>query len=122
MNQAPIKIVKPDDEIDLRKLGAALKRRWQWFAGGTIAGGLAAIFLTMTSKPVWEGEFQIVLSQKGQSGSTMSLTSLAASNSMLANLAGLSGAGLGSELETEVKILESPSILRKVFEFVRTAK
>ena len=50
------------------------------------------------------------------------MLSLAAGNSVLANLAGLAGAGVSSGLETEVKILESPSVLRPVFEFVRTSK
>ena len=121
MSPTPINNVSTDDEIDLRQLAAALKRRWPWIAAGTIAGGLAASLLTVISKPVWEGEFQIVLSQK-QSGAGGTLASLAASNPMLANLAGLGGAGGGSQLETEVKILESPSVLRPVFEFVRTAK
>ena len=121
MSQTPINNVNTDDEIDLRQLAGALKRRWPWIAAGTIAGGLAASLLTVISKPVWEGEFQIVLSQK-QSVAGGTLASLAASNPMLANLAGLGGAGGGSELETEVKILESPSVLRPVFEFVRTAK
>ena len=120
MSQTPINNVSTDDEIDLRQLAASLKRRWPWIAAGTLAGGLAASLLTVIFKPVWEGEFQIVLSQKQSGAGT--LASLAAGNPMLANLAGLGGAGGGSELETEVKILESPSVLRPVFEFVRTAK
>ena len=121
MSHTPIKNVSTDDEIDLRQLAAALKRRWSCIAAGTLAGGLAAILLTIFSKPVWEGEFQIVLSEK-RSGAGGTLASIAASNPVLANLAGLGGSGSGSELKTEVKILESPSVLRPVFEFVRTAK
>ena len=121
MSQTPINNVSTVDEIDLRQLAAALKRRWPWIAAGGIAGCLAASLITVNSKPLWEGEFQIVLSQK-QSAAGGALASLAASNPMLANLAGLGGAGGGSELETEVKILESPSVLLPVFEFVRSAK
>ena len=74
MSQTPINNVNTDDEIDLRQLAGALKRRWPWIAAGTIAGGLAASLLTVISKPVWEGEFQIVLSQK-QSGAGGTLAS-----------------------------------------------
>ena len=120
MSQTPL-APPADDEIDLRQLAAALKRRWAWIAAGTFAGGVAAGLFTLISKPVWEGEFQIVLSQK-QSGAGGTLASLAASNPMLANLAGLGGGAGGSELTTEVKILESPSVLRPVFDLVRTSK
>ena len=121
MSQATITNVSTVEEIDLRQLATALKRRWPWLAAGTLAGGLAASFLTMNSTPVWEGEFKIVVSQN-QSGSSSTLAGLTASNPMLASLAGLGGVGGNSELETEVKILKSPSVLRPVFEFLRTAK
>ena len=126
MTQAPTSSVQlstpaADDEIDLRQLAAALRRRWPLIAAGAVAGGLGAGLLTLLSKPVWEGEFQIVLSQK-QSGAGGTLASLAASNPMLASLAGLGGAAGGSELTTEVKILESPSVLRPVFDLVKARK
>ena len=126
MTQAPTSSVQlstpaADDEIDLRQLTAALRRRWALIVAAAVAGGLGAGLLTLLSKPVWEGEFQIVLSQK-QSGGGGTLASLAASNPMLASLAGLGGAAGGSLLTTEVKILESPSVLRPVFDLVKTRK
>jgi polysaccharide biosynthesis transport protein len=70
---------------------------------------------------VWEGEMQIVLAKRdGGAGGT--LASLAASNPMLANLAGLSGAGGGDQLTTEVTILESPSVLKPIFDQVKRRK
>ncbi|MBM5808589.1 MAG: hypothetical protein FJ051_02035 [Cyanobacteria bacterium M_surface_9_m1_291] len=110
-----------DDEIDMRQLGGALLRRWRWIVGGGALGILAAAGVTAISKPMWEGEFQIVLAQKESAGG--GLSSLAAANPMLAQLAGLGGAaGGGSELETEVKILESPLVLRPVFDLVKASK
>jgi succinoglycan biosynthesis transport protein ExoP len=111
----------PDDEIDLRQLGAALVRRWPRIVGGGAVGLLAAAGVTVISKPVWEGEFQIVLAKKERAGGG-GLASLAAGNPMLAQLAGLGGVGSGSELETEVKILESPLVLRPVFDLVKASK
>jgi len=110
-----------DDEIDLRQLAAALGRRWPWILAGGVGGLLVAAIATSLSKPVWEGEFQIVLAKR-DTGAGGSLASLAASNPMLANLAGLGSGGGGSELETEVKILESPSVLKPVFDLVKARR
>lgn len=109
-----------DDEIDLRQLAAALQRRWRLIAkvaGGTLLLSAAYAFL---SKPVWEGEFQIVLASEQGGGGR--LAQLAAANPMLAGLAGLGGGGGKDSLETEVKVLESPSILKPVYDFVRASK
>ena len=107
-----------DDEIDLRQLLAALQRRWRLVA--QVAGGTFVLsgIVTLLQKPVWEGEFQIVLAASGGGG----LAQLAAANPMLANLAGIGGGGGKDSLETEVKILESPSVLKPVFDFVKTSK
>jgi len=107
-----------DDEIDLRQLAAALHRRWRLIAataGGTL---LLSGLLTLQQKPVWEGEFQIVLASKQDAAAGLQ-AQLAAGNPLLANLA---GGGGGSQLETEVKILESPSVLKPVFDYVKAEK
>jgi succinoglycan biosynthesis transport protein ExoP len=57
----------------------------------------------------------------GDSGGSR-LAQLAAANPMLANLAGLGGGGSKDSLETEVKVLESSSALKPVFDFVRSSK
>jgi len=109
-----------DDEIDLRQLAAALQRHWRLIA--KVAGGallLSTVYAFLQPR-VWQGEFQIVLAS-GDSGGDR-LASLAAANPMLANLAGLGGGGSKDSLETEVKVLESPSVLKPVFDYVRTSK
>jgi uncharacterized protein involved in exopolysaccharide biosynthesis len=106
------------DEIDLRQLAAALQRRWRLIAkvaGGTLLLSAAYAFL---SKPVWEGEFQIVLASKeSPSGGAQALLQ---ANPGLAALVGDKGGQ--NKLETEVKVLESPSVLKPVFDFVKTHK
>jgi polysaccharide biosynthesis transport protein len=109
-----------DDEIDLGQLAASLRRRWRLIA--QVAGGtlLLSGVITLLQKPVWEGEFQIVLANSEGSGGK--LTQLAAANPMLAGLAGIGGGGGKDSLETEVKVLESPSVLKPVFDFVKSSK
>lgn len=108
------------DEIDLAQLGAALKRQSRLIAkvtGGTL---LLTLVATLLQKPVWEGEFQIVLASNEGAGGK--LAQLAAANPMLAGLAGVGGGGGKDSLETEVQILQSPSVLKPVFDFVRASK
>lgn len=107
-----------DDEIDLRQLGGALRRRWRWIGAGAGAGLLLAGLATLLQKPVWEGEFQIVLASEKQGSG---LSALLGQNAALASLAGLGGGG-GDGQETEVKILESPSVLLPVYEWIKTFK
>jgi succinoglycan biosynthesis transport protein ExoP len=104
-----------DDEIDLHQLGAALGRQRKLIAIGVAAGLLLSGLSTLSQKRVWEGEFQIVLAKK--EGGYGRLAQLAA-----ANLAGIEGASGADTLETEVKILESPSVLKPVFDYVRLEK
>ena len=108
-----------DDEIDLREVAAALIRQKKLIA--SIAGTalvLSGLF-AFTREKVWEGQFQIVLADKQNPVSGGQ--ALIQQNPGLANLVGLSGSG-GNALETEVKILESPSVLKPVFDFVKNRR
>ena len=110
----------PNDEIDLTQLIAALKRHWRLiskFTGSTFI--VSIIYITFAPR-IWEGEFRIVLASEGSGAGQ--LAQLAATNPILANIAGFAGVGVKDSLETEVKILESPSVLKPVFDFVRTKK
>ena len=108
-----------DDEINLGQLAASLRRRWRLIAQVAVTTLLLSAVITLRQKPVWEGEFQIVLAdpEKKQSGAAAQLL---AQNPGLASLVG-PGTGKDS-LETEVKILKSPSVLKPVFDFVKTSK
>ena len=108
-----------DDEIDLRQVAAALGRQKKLIAAVSGAAVLLSGLFAFTRKPVWEGQFQIVLENQNSGGGR--LAQLAASNPLLANLAGVGGGG-GSQLETEVKVLESPSVLKPTYDFVKSSK
>jgi succinoglycan biosynthesis transport protein ExoP len=109
-----------DDEIDLRQVVAALLRQKKLIAGVAGSALLLSGLYAFTREPVWQGEFQIVLESQ-DSGSGGRLAALAAANPMLANLAGVGGSG-DSHLETEVTVLESPSVLKPTYDFVKASK
>ena len=81
--------------------------------GSFIVGALYAYSIPK----LWEGNFQIVLSNDSDSSTITSF-----GNSRLAQIAGISIGGKGNQLKTEVEILKSPSNLLRVFEFVKKEK
>jgi len=109
------------EELNLSQLLATLKRRWPVIVASVAIGGAVAAWQTSRIKPVWEGGFEIVLA--AQDSGSGGLGGILGANPLLASLAGLGGGGnKGAEMETQVKILESPSVLRPVFEQVRSRK
>ena len=115
---SPLENQSADDEIDLRQVGGALLRHKRLI--GAVAGSALVLstLYAFTRKPVWEGQFQIVLQNNEQPSSGSA--ALLQRNPGLAGLIGAGGGG--SQLETEVKILESPSVLKPVFDFVKASK
>lgn len=111
--------ISTTEELDFTKLMQSLLRRWPWIVLGGVSGLLLASWITRSSKPVWVGELQIVMTQKGGGGAS-SLSGIASQNPILAGLAGIQGGN--SDLETEIKILESPTVLRPVFEQMKLLK
>ena len=106
-----------DHEIDLREVAAALIRQKKLIASIAGTAIVLSVFLAFTRKQIWEGQFQIVLADKQTP--TSGGQALLGANPGLANLIGLSGSN-GNALKTEVKILESPSVLKPVFDFVKS--
>ena len=109
---------RTDDEIDLRQVYGALRRRKSLIAKITAATVLLTGIYAFTRKPVWQGQFEIVLASS--QSPTSQASSLIQSNPGLANLIGAGGGN--DQLETEVEILESPSVLKPVFDFVKQQK
>ena len=107
-----------NDDIDLRQVGGALARRWHWIAGGSAIGLLLSGLYLLTTKPVYQGEFQIVLSSEKAGGAA----SLLSQNPGLLAFAALGGKGNSDSIATEVQILNSPSVLRPVFDAVKARK
>ena len=107
-----------NDEIDLRQVFAVLIRQKKLIGGVAGTALLLSGIYAFTRKPVWQGESQIVLENQ-DSGAGGRLAQQAGANPMLASLVG--GGGV-SQLETEVAVLESPSVLKPTFDFVKAKK
>jgi succinoglycan biosynthesis transport protein ExoP len=103
-----------EESLDFGKLLAALRRRWPLLLAGPLLGAALAHWHTGRSPQVWQGEFQIVVRDRN---SGASIPSAGGSLGALAGLAGFTGGGK-AELETEVAILESPSVLQPIYEWV----
>ena len=105
------------DEIALRQVAKALSRQKLLIAKISFAAVFLTSIYAFTRQPIWEGQFNIVLSKQSAPSRSGELLQ---SNP---NLGKLIGAGRGNnQLETEVEILESPSVLKPVFEFVKQKK
>ena len=113
-----------DEEIDLREVAGALGRHRGLIAVFTSAALLISGIYAFTRKQVWEGQFQIVLEQQDSSNVGL-LAQFLSNNSglpgMPSGIPGING-GSASQLQTEVKVLESPSVLKPTYDFVKANK
>ena len=109
---------RTEDEIDFRQVFGALLRQKNLIAKITAASILFSGLYAFSKKPVWKGQFEIVLASTPSASSRVN--SLIQSNPGLANLVGVKGGT--DQLKTEVKILKSPSVLKPVFDFVKEKK
>ena len=99
-----------DDEIDLRLILNTLLRNKSLIGSISFITFIIGVLYSFAVKEVWEGQFQIVLNKENKSPDI---------NPQLANLAGIN-LTKGNEIETEVGILKSPSVLMPIFEFAKS--
>ena len=99
-----------DDEIDLKLIFNCILRNKATIGLISFVIFIFGILYSFTLKEVWEGQFQIVLNKENKSPNI---------NPQLANLAGIN-LTKGNEIETEVGILKSPSVLMPIFEFAKS--
>jgi len=99
---------KIDEDIDLSKIYNFFIRNKLSISFFSLLFFLLSIFYSYTQKKVWEGKFQIVLNLQRES----------LSEKLNPRLDSLFGISRNDNLNTEVGILESPSILMPIFDFV----
>ena len=98
------------DEIDLKLFLNLLLRNKATIGLISLVVLICGTLYSFIIKEVWEGQFQIVLNIDNKSSNI---------SPQLANFAGIN-LKKGNELDTEVEILKSPSVLMPVFEFVKS--
>ena len=108
-----------DIELDFNKVYRTLFRNRYLVAGITFLAALCSVINVSLKKRVWEGQFQIVVSNSSSSGN---LAQLMRANSSLEQLAGFAGGGQSKSVSTEIEILKSPSILLPIYNYVKSEK
>ena len=100
-----------DEEIDLSKLLRIVSRNKKFIGSITFIFFIIACFYSLTLKRVWEGQFEIVLDSKSNNMPNLPKA--------FSNLAGITSNFNSNNLKTEIGILESPSVLMPIFNFVK---
>jgi len=100
------------DELNLSDVINFFKRNYKFISIFTFLSIVISSIYSLTIKPTWQGEFQIVL--KTQSNNTPSMPSRVQSLGIIPNLS--SGK---SDTQTEVEILKSPFVMKPVFELFK---
>lgn len=101
-------------ESSLREIFNSFLRNKYYISAFTLLGLVFGIVTSLSLKRMWQGDFQIVLQKEGQESSLNF-------DSPLARAVNL-GRFKDDDLKTEIAILESPFVLKEIFEFVKTEK
>ncbi len=98
-----------DGEINFKFLYNFFIRNKKFIGSFSLIFLLLGSLFSLTTKRVWEGQFQIVVNNKEQANKQ---------NLINPNLSDLLGTDRTRDLKTEVGILESPSVLMPIYDFV----
>ena len=102
-------------EINFKELLNAILRQRLYFLGITSLSFFVGILYAINLKPTWEGHFQIVIKNENNN---MNKGSAFSQFSSILNI----NQNVQSDLLTELKILESPLIIKPIFDFVKSKK
>tara|TARA_A100001035_G_scaffold220426_1_gene180502 strand:+ start:1576 stop:3297 length:1722 start_codon:yes stop_codon:yes gene_type:complete len=107
------------NEIDFNAIFECISRKKTFIFSVATSVLLLSFGYAFTRKPVWQGRFQIVLDQ-AQSSSLKNLLLDNLNNSGLRIFGG--NLTQNTNLNTELEILKSPSVLKPIFDFVKEQK
>lgn len=108
---------KENDELNFLWLISTLYRQKNIILSTTFLFVLISIPIIQFKKPVWKGQFQIVIEDKN-SKTKFNLSSNLTNDPILAILGDVNS----TSINTEVEILKSPSVLQPVYSFVKDYK
>ena len=103
-----------DDEFNFSSLKSSISRRKKSFFLIAFSIFILSGIYAFKKKSIWEGTFQIVLRQNNKMENVSSLLSTRNPISLLRNQVSQ------NKLNTEVLILQSPSVLKPIYDFVKT--
>ena len=106
-------------EIDFKDFFSFLFRNKRFISSISILFFFLFLIVGFTKKKIWEGQFQIVLAQNKKQSSNSINTLLKLQNNNFSNLL---NTGNSESLKTQVSILQSPSVLKPVFDYVLSEK
>lgn len=113
-----------NDEIDLGIIYRLLKRKIKLISTITATSFFLGVIYSLLVKPIWLGQFKIVLNQNRGSSGSRALQSIFGDQNFSGAL-DLLNTNIDPKskgIKTEVEILESPSVLMPIFEFVKSEK
>ncbi len=113
---------KLEEEIDLRQVGRSFLRHIRLIIAFGGVGFIYSLNSALQAKHIWQGQFQIVLESRQQGGSEGRLLQMISMNPLLSSVVGQSGGSGTTYLQTEIKILKSPSVLKPIFDYVKSEK
>ena len=105
-----------DDDIEISRIFNFFLRNKNFISLITFVFFLLSCFYALSKKRVWQGQFEIVLKLNQDSFSRAIIE-----NPLAASFLGKS-LDVTNNLETEVAILESPSVLMPIFKYVQNEK
>ena len=109
------------DELDFGKIFSNINRNRSLVFASSFIGLIFSVVYVVTKEPVWEGRFEIVLEpakqKRGQGSGIGDISS-----SPILSLTGMGPNASKQSLKTEVKKLQSQSVLKPVYDFVKTNK
>ena len=108
-----------ESSIKFDQLIKTILRKKNLVAGITALTFVSSTVITFLVRPIWEGSFQIVLSNN--ESDPFSSFGAAIINSQ-PGLKRLIGGQADNKLDTEVKILESSSILKPIYKFAKKSE
>ena len=106
------------EEIDIDFFLQTIIRKRLLIGFTTLTTIILSIVYAYLKKPVWQGHFQIVLTNK----QNITLTNSSVFENQPALRTFLGNSRELTKIKTEVKVLESPSVLMPVFEYVKQQK
>ena len=103
-----------EEDINWKQLFEIIIRYKKFIITFTAFGLLAGIFFALTQKRIWEGQFKIVLAPENSKKSAINSATQIFSNFI--------NFRSSSELNTQVEILKSPSVLMPIFNEIKSKK